>query len=179
MTGEPATTAILVTSIVGTGVAAYGTYQQGQQAAQQARSQAAWNRYNAQLADREKQVVREQSRFKADKLAREKRAFQARNRAAAGAAGVEFEGSPLLVAEDNAAQFTREELNIRQAGARGIQSLESRSILDTFKAKAASSSAKGFARAGAIGAGAGLLQGGANTAFMAHQMGLFDKKPGK
>ena len=45
--------AILATAVAGAGVAAYGQYQQGKQAEAQAKSQAAWNRYNAQVAQRD------------------------------------------------------------------------------------------------------------------------------
>lgn len=141
------------------GVAAYGQYKQGQAQERQLKAQAAWQEYNARLAQRDKAEVRAAGQFKAEQHRKRARAFLARNRAMTGASGVSQIGSPLIVAEDNAAQFQLEEFNIRKGTAAGVQSLESQSILDMSKAKASRTAAKDAKTAGTIGAGTSILQG--------------------
>jgi hypothetical protein len=77
-----------------------------------------------------------------------------------------MEGSPLLLAEDTAAQLAIEGASIRTAGARRVQALRSKSILDTSMARASRAAAPGFRRAGAIGAGASILQGAARSSII-------------
>ena len=89
----------------------------------------------------------------------------ARQRALIGASGVEMEGSPLLVAEDTAAELAKEEVNIQLRGTRRAMGFESQSILDISKASAAKARAAGFGRAASTGAGATLLQGSTTTAY--------------
>ena len=89
-----------------------------------------------------------------------------------GAAGVEAEGSPLLVIEDTAAELAKEEMNIRLTGQRKSQAYESQSILDISKASAAKSAASGYGRAAIWGA-AGTAVGGAGSALY---MGYTAKK---
>ena len=164
-------------AIAGTAVQAYGQYQQGKQSQAQAKAQAAWNLYNSKVAKRSAEAQRKANLFASQQQKKRAKALLARQRALIGASGVEFEGSPLLIAEDTAAELAKEEQNIRLTGQRKVSAFESQSILDISKASAAKAAAAGFGRAAVIGAGSTLLQGGANTAFMAQQMGMFDKKP--
>ena len=91
-------------------------------------------------------------------------------RARRGAAGVEMEGSPLLVAEDTAAEQAKEIANIQLTGTRRAMAFEAQSILDVSKASAAKARAAGFGRAAVTGAGTTILQGAATTAFRRGQM---------
>lgn len=168
--GLALSTAILIMSLVGGAVSAIGQIQQGRAARAQKRAEAAWHNYNAQIAQRDKIAAKDAADFKAAQHRKQAEALQKRNRALTGASGVNVEGSPLLVAEDNAAQLALEESNIIEAGARDVQTLESRSILDLSKATAARTTGAAAGRAGVIGAGATILQTGASAAFMKHQM---------
>ncbi len=157
-------------AIVGTGVAAYGQYQQGKTAQQQAKSQAAWNAYNAKVAQREAEVERAATRFDVQQQKKRAKALLSRQRAIIGASGVEMVGSPLLVAEDTAAELAKDEINLRLKGQRRAMGFEAQSILDISKAGAAKQRAAGFGRAAVTGAGASILQGTATTAFRRRQM---------
>lgn len=154
----------------GIGLQAYGQYQQGRQAQAQAKAQAAWNLYNSKVAQRQAEIERQATA--ADLRQQKKRAgsIQARLRAIRGASGVEMEGSPLLVAEDTAAELAKEEVNIQLRGARRAAGFEAQSILDISKASAAKSRAAGFGRAAVIGTGGSILQGAATTAFRRGQI---------
>ena len=168
-------TALLVMAIVGTGVAAYGQYQQGKQAQSQAKAQSAWNLYNAKVAQRQADAEERAAAFESKQHKRKAEALLAKQRALVGASGVEMEGSPLLVAEDTAAQLAMEAQNIRLTGQRRAQAYRSQSILDVSKASAAKSRAAGFGQAAVIGAGSTILQGGAQAGKMGYDMGLLDK----
>ena len=157
--------------IAGTGIAAYSSYQQGKTAAAQAKQEAAWHAYNADVAEREAEAERKASDFEVTQQKRQADKLMARNRAARGASGVTAEGSPLLVMEDTAAQLALESANLRETGARRVSAFKSQSYLDFTKSRAASKSASGFAKAGALKAGSSLLEGGSKAAYMKSQIG--------
>ncbi|NQT03374.1 MAG: hypothetical protein HQ580_15205 [Planctomycetes bacterium] len=169
MTG--AEIAMISLMAAGTGVAAYGQVKQGQTAASQAKQSAAWQDYNAKVAKREADAERRAADFEATQHTRRSKQLLAHQRALIGKSGVTPEGSPLLLAEDTAAQLAIEGANIRTTGARRVQALKSRSILDTSMAKAARSSAPGYKQAGYLKAGSSILQGGAQAAYMGSQGG--------
>lgn len=157
--------AILATAIAGVGVAAYGQYQQGKTAQQQAKAQSAWNMYNAKVAQREAEAEKTAAAFESKQQKRRAKSLQARQRALIGASGVEAEGSPLLVMEDTAAELAKEEMNLRMTGQRRVSAFKSRSILDVSKASAAKAAAAGYGWAAVTGAGATILQGGAQAGY--------------
>lgn len=168
MTG--AEIAIISLAAAGAGVAAYSTYQAGRAAETQAKAEAAWHAYNAKVAQREAEAERQAGAFEAQQHARQAKQLLARQRALIGAAGVTPEGSPLLVAEDTAAQLALENAMIRQTVGRRVSKWQSQSILDISKAGAARSAASGYGRAAYTGAGAALLGGAAQVGFMGYDM---------
>lgn len=163
------TTAILIASLVGTGVAAYGQYQQGKTAQSQAKAQAAWNLYNSKVAKREADIERQATTEDVRQQRKRAKTLLARQRALIGKSGVQMEGSPLLVAEDTAAELAKERVNIQLRGTRKAISFESQSILDISKASAAKQRAKGFGKAAVIGTGASILSGTSKAAFQFSQ----------
>lgn len=156
---------------------AYSQYQQGKTASAQAKTEAAWHDYNAKVAKREAEAERKAVDFESIQHTRKTKQILARHRALVGKSGVTPEGSPLLLAEDTAAQLAIEGANIRTTGERRIGAWKSRSILDTAKGYAARKSAKGLRRAGAYKAGASILQGGALMAYMGGGIGGKQKPP--
>ena len=162
------TLVIVGLAIAGTGVAAYGQYQQGKQAQAQAQAQSAWNMYNAKVAQREADAEQKAADFASKQ--QKKRAKHELAKRFVGGRGVEFEGSPLLEAEDTAAEFAKEAQNIRIAGQRRVAAYKSQSILDISKASAAKSRAAGFGRAAVTGAGSTILSGASQAMYMKTQM---------
>ncbi len=167
MTGGEIAIALALT---GAGVSAYSAVQQGRSAAAQAKQQAAWDDYNAKVAKREADAERTAADFEARQHTRRSKQLMARGRALRGISGVTAEGSPLLLAEDTAAQLAIEGANIRTTGARRVQAFRSRAILDTAAGLAARRTAPGLRRAGVIRAGASILQGGAQAAYYRSQL---------
>ena len=164
--------AVTVVAITATaaGVQAYGQYQQGKTAQSQAKAQSAWNMYNAKVAQREAEAERAATAFELAQQKRRGKILLGKQRAMIGASGVEMEGSPLLVAEDTAAELAKEETNIMLTGHRRARAFESQSILDTSMASAARSRAAGFGQAAVTNAGGTLLQGAAQAGYQYNQM---------
>jgi len=162
--------AIIGLMAAGTAVQAYGQFQQGKQAQAQAKSQAAWNLYNSKVAKREAEAERVATAFELKQQKKAAKTLKSRQRAAIGKSGVTPEGSPLLVAEDTAAELAKEETNIRLRGQRRASAFESQSILDVSKASAATTRAAGFGRSAVISAGGTILGGTASTLFTRQQL---------
>ncbi len=159
--------AIAVTAIlVGGGIQAYGQYQQGKQAQQQAKAQSAINLYNSKVAKRQAEAEAAAARFESKQAKKRAKALKGKQRALIGKSGVEVEGSPLLVQEDTAAELATEIANIRTTGQRRVKAFESQSILDISAASAAKARARGFGRAAVIGAGSTLLQSAGQAAVV-------------
>lgn len=161
---------IAISALAGTGIAAYGQFQQGKASQTQAKAQAAWNLYNSKVSQRQAEVERQATQFEGQQQKKRARAILGRTRAITGASGLELEGSPLLVAEDTAAELAKEAENLQLRGGRRVQAFESQSILDISKAGAAKQRAAGAGRAATIGAGSTILQGAATTAFRTGQI---------
>ena len=157
-------------AVAAVSMAAYSQYQQGKTAQAQAKSQAAWNMYNSKVAQREAEAERAATAFDVQQHKKGAKALLARQRALIGASGVEMVGSPLLVAEDTAAELAKEQTNIQLRGGRRAMGFESQSILDVSKASAAKQRAAGFGRAAVMGAGSTILQGAASTGYQYGQM---------
>ena len=119
---------------------------------------------------REKEAQDTANLFASRQQKKKASALLARQRSLIGASGVEMEGSPLLVAEDTAAELAKEAENLRLTGQRKSQAYASQSILDISKASAAKSRAAGFGRSAVIGAAGTSLQGAAQAGYMQYKM---------
>ncbi len=162
--------ALLGLSAASTATTAYGQFQQGKQAQATAKTQAAWNLYNSKVAKRQAEVERQATAADVRQQRKGAKTLLARQRAIIGASGLVMEGSPLLFAEDTAAELAKETVNVQLRGNRRAVALQSQSILDISKAGAAKTRAAGFGRAAAIGAGSSILRGAATTTFRRAQL---------
>ena len=75
------TTAIFIASMVAAGTSAYGAYEQKKSAQQQAKAQAAWNTYNAKVAQREAEAEKGAAKFESRQAKRNAEQILARQRA--------------------------------------------------------------------------------------------------
>jgi len=169
--------AIVGAVAAGAGVQAYGSYQQGQQAQQQAKAEAAWHQYNASVARKQQAqkeaAEREQTAFETKQHRRQAEQLLSRQRSLIGASGVNIEGSPLLVAEDTAAQLRLEEVNIMKQSQRRLQGLgayESQAILDESMASASKAKGAAAGRAGAMSAIGTSLMGAGQAGYTGYKL---------
>lgn len=132
-------------SIAGTGLAVAGTL-----SAAQAQAQAL--RYSAQVADAEAQRARFAGQFEADQIREQARINLARSRAAAGASGIAFEGSPLEALAYSATQYELDALAALYGAETIAAGRQSGAALSRFQAGRT-------ALSGYLGAGTQLLRG--------------------
>lgn len=124
-------------------VSAYGQVQQG-------KNEDAWAKYNAKMAERDARTAEENAKYAAAQKRRETERMLGKQRALYGKAGVTMEGSPLIVAQNTAAEGEMDALMIERGYA--IEAIRYRSEKSLFRARG--SAAK---RAGYWGAGTTLL----------------------
>jgi len=145
--------------IAATAFQAYSSYQQGVDARDQARSQAAMAEYNAKVARQQAEAERRNAEEAAKQHQRKASQIMARNRALVGKSGVAETGSPLLVMEDTANQLEMERGRILAAGYSRAGAYENQSILDTMSAKSYKQQGSNAYKSGLIGAGSSALSG--------------------
>lgn len=111
--------------------------------------------YEAQLADRNAKIARNQAEAEQEDQRRENIRQRGAIRAAYGASGIEMAGSPLDVLSDTALE---QELDVARIGYRG----ELKAIGEADKAEMARVSASNAKQAGAIGAISAITKTGAS-----------------
>ena len=149
----------LVTSLVGTGVAAYGQYQQGQAAEKEAKSAQNMANYNAKVEEQKAEAIRKRAAF--DQKRQAKQASEARSSLIARLGTSGGLGSPVagdLVAEQES-ELELENLLIGYQGEVGAKKAESQATLDRLQGSLASKKGKNLRTASYYGAGSSLLTG--------------------
>jgi len=129
-------------------LAAYYQYEQGQETKK-------WNKYNAAVSDRDATAAEQSAEYEAGLKRKETERLLGRQRALYGKSGIAFEGSPLLVMEETAAQGELDALMIERSGTLYGERYRSEGELSRMKGKSAG-------RAGYYGAGTTLLTGAGN-----------------
>jgi len=164
-------------------LSAYSSYRQGKAAesesyasAQQAKAEAAYHAYNAEVAEKESQAEQQATLSELKQHRRESKKIEASLRARVGKSGVIMEGSPLLVAEDTASQLALEHALMAESGARSAGQWHTQSMLDIKQSSMAKQRARSYVKAGRryantgfLKAGSSLLGGGASVAYMRSQ----------
>ena len=142
--------AALAVSAIGTGVAAYSSYQQG-------KAQQALNNTNAAINDQAALDAGRDSRAAANEQRAKGEALKSRQRALYAKAGVvAATGSPLLVQVETAGQLELSALDVERGGTIQAAQLRNQSMLDRMAGKSART-------AGNLNAGATLLQGAGSS----------------
>lgn len=164
-----ATTALTLGG-AGLGLQIAGQVKAGRAASAQAKSQAALDEYNAQLAEREAVEAREAAAFEERKFRKGGERLKARQRVGFAKAGVTFEGSPLEVMEQTAIELETDALMIRRGGLLGARRLTAEAGLQRFAGRSALLRGKARRRASTISALATGLGGAAQLGFKSAQL---------
>lgn len=134
----PLLTGLLIAGgATGLGLQMKGQYEAGKAAEAQAKSQAAWREYNAQLAEREAAEAQEAAAYEEKKFRRGGERLKARQRALYAKAGVTPEGSPLEVTAETAREIEMDALMIRRGGMVGYQRYTAEAALSRIAGKSA------------------------------------------
>lgn len=158
---EPLTIAMTAAAI-GTGMQAYGTYQQGK-----AESEA--NKYNANMMRQQAQDAAERGEKDKQKAALQNKQLMGKQMAQLAANGIDLTSdSPLEIFQQTAEWGERDRQEISDNTAREVWGYNSQASLFD-------SAAKNAKRQGKIGAFSTLLNGSANLMFKANDVGLFNE----
>lgn len=114
-----------------------GQQEAGKAAVEQAKREAAWREYNAQLAEREARETQEAAAYEEKKFRKGGERLKARQRVLYAKARVTFEGSPLEKMEQTETEIETEALNIRRGGQLGYQRYTSEAALERIAGKSA------------------------------------------
>ncbi len=128
-------------------ISAYGSYQQGKAAKAEAKSEAAWHKYNADVNMQEARVREQRAAVEASDARKQAQRAMSSQRTAMSAAGIAMTGSPLQVMEESAANLERSILEVSRMGATEAQALRSQAGINLFQAQTAKIKGKNLQRA--------------------------------
>lgn len=155
----------LIIALIGAGVSAYSSYQQGQAQSAMANYNALIARQNADLTAKQMELQKGETDIAVKRHRAKTERTKATQRALFGKAGVEAKGSPLLLAEETATEAELDALVIRYAGSREQANIlaqqagfEQEAIIQRMRGTQAR-------RAGTLGAGSTLLTGLGRTFY--------------
>ena len=151
----------------GLGLQLKGAHQAGKQAQAQAKSDAAWQEYNAKIAEREAEEKQIAAASEERKFRKGAERLKARRRVQAGKIGLEPIGSIEDVGEETAAELELDALSIRRSGAVGAESLKASAQLSRLSGRSALLRGKAARRAARIGGVATGLTGAAGLGLQA------------
>jgi len=152
--------AAMIAGIVGGVTSAVGAYRQGQAAQAQAKQEALWHEYNAELSRKQALEAEQQALAEARRQKRAADEQMARMRAAYGASGVLMsEGSPLRVLEQSAADAVLDRLNLLRRGRLSSDQYMAQAALDTGQAGLSLMRGRAAKRASRWRTGSTLLSG--------------------
>ena len=159
--------AAIVLGSTGLGLQMKGAMEAGKAAQAQAKSEAAWQEYNAKIAEREAEEVQTAAASEERKQRKAGARLKARRITQAGKAGIEPIGSFAKVQEETATELEIDALTIRRGGQTGAQRLTAEASLSRLSGRSALLRGRAARRAGRIGAFATGLSGGAGLALSA------------
>jgi len=158
-------TMIAVTALAGTGVQAFGMYQQGQAAKAQGKAEQDIANYNAQVAEQQAEEERRAAAFQAQKHEREGEALQARQKALYAKGGVSLQGSPLSVLADSAYELEMDRLMILRDGRIKEGQMRSRAATSRMQGSAAAQRGRNQYYGSMLSAGGTILSGTSNAYY--------------
>lgn len=162
--------AAVVLGGTGIGLQAKGQHEAGKAAQAQAKSEAAWEQYNAQIAEREAIEAQNVAAFEERKTRKAGAREAARKRVLLGKAGVSGISAELLE-EEQATEVELDALIIRRGGTVGAKNLQASAQLSRSKARASLLRGKAARKAGTRGAIAGAVGGTGSLALQAKAAG--------
>ena len=173
--------ASIAASVAGAAMSAYGSYQQGQAQSAQADYQSKLAARNAQQAQMQADYERESGKEAADQQRRAVRQTIGTQRSLLSASGVDVtdaDSSAANILGDSAQWGEYDALKIQHQNELKAWGYENQGAQEQANSLMYSQGAKQSSRAGAIGAGAGLLSGLGQVAGQWYQYGKETKKTG-
>lgn len=151
----------------GLGLQMKAAHEQGKQIEAQSKSEAAWQEYNAKLAEREATETQEAAAVEEKRQRKAGERLKARQRVQLGKIGVLPVGSAELVLKETVTELEEDALRIRRGGQVGAQRLTAEAMLSRLRGRAALFRGRAARRAARFGGAGEALRGGAQLAFKA------------
>lgn len=151
--------ALIGIALASTAVSVAGAAQQGKAAKQQGAINQQIAERNALISEEEARNAEKSAAFDEERLREQGVRRRAAARAAAGAQGLSFEGSPLLLLSEDAADTEIDALSIRFGGAREAARLRSQAEVERLGGRAARIKGQNEATAATFQAGSSVLTG--------------------
>ncbi len=155
----------------GTGLRAYGQYQQGKAAEAQAKTEQQILEYNATLKEREAEAERRRAKVAAEQFGREGEALLAEQQVRFAKGGVLTEvGTPALVLEQTAQELDADRMRILEEGYLAGSFRESEAAGLRYRGRAARARGVNVRRGATLAAGGTLLTGIGQAAYVKSQL---------
>lgn len=143
----------------GTGLAAYGQYEQARAAKEAGEAEEAIAEYNARVREQQAKAAEESARIEAQRHEREAERLLGKQVARYGRAGVLMEGTPADVLAETATELEWDELMILREGALRGAELRSGATIARMRGQAAAERGRSRYRAGLFAMGGTLATG--------------------
>lgn len=153
----------------GLGLQLKASHEQGKAIEAQTKSEAAWQEFNAKLAERESEETQAAAAVEEKRQRKAGERLKARQRAALGKIGVLPIGSAELIFKETGAELEEDALNIRRGGQVGAQRLTAEATLSRLRGKSALFRGRAARRAARFGGAGAALFGGAQLALAARE----------
>jgi hypothetical protein len=154
----------------GLGLQLKGQHEAGKAAEAQAKSEAAWQEYNAKLAEREAVEAQEAAAYEESKHRKAGERLKARQRVMLGQGGVLPELSAMDVLEETASELEMDALMIRRSGTVGAQRLTAGAQLSRMASRSALLRGRSAKRAARNQMWATGLSGAGSLAYQKYRM---------
>ncbi len=156
---------LIALGATGLGLQVKGQLEQGKAAERQAKDEAILAEHDAKLAERERQELQESAAFEESKQRKAGARLKARQRVAAGKAGIEPIGSFEKVQDETEQELELDALLIRRGGTIGARRLTAEASISRLRGRSALLRGRSARRAGRIRAISTGLRGGSDLAF--------------
>ena len=158
--------------LIGTAVSAYGAYQQGQAAAQEAQNAATIMDYNAKAAEQEGKAQQMRASFEADKHSAMGEQLLAEQNVGFGKAGVlSGTGTAQVVRTETAKQLELDRLMILREGQEAVRGANASAAGMRLQGSSYRMQAKNAGRAGILSATSTVLSGIGSAGYTNYKMG--------
>ena len=157
----------LILAATAIGVQMKAKHEEGKAEERRLKDEAAWQEYNAKIAEREAKEVQTAAAFEERAQRKAGARLKARRITQAGQAGIEPIGSFEKVQEETTTELEIDALTIRRGGETGAQRLTAEASLSRLSGRSALLRGRAARRAGRIGAISTGLRGGSQLAFKA------------
>lgn len=163
-------TVVIASLVAGTAMGGYSAIESGRAAKADGAAQKKWDDYNAEVSRRNAAATEAAADYETTQQRRQVKQLKGAQRAAFAKSGTTMEGSPLMIAEDTAAQTELDIMMARRNSMIESQQYQSQAVLDNMSGKMAANRGKMAQRGSYWQAGSTILTGVGNAGYAKYSM---------